>query len=349
MNHNQYHQYPFPTPLPSPGFSSAYFHPSQDHHHNYSINYQKDPLYSFQQGLGISPPNVQLQWSNYNYLNTPINNTIINPRSTINNNEGNQKVKLPPLTSFYSFKKPIVVDPFEKKPLEEVKTVKPITKDIVKPRPTINNGASKLIDPSRVCKNIQFKKRTKFLSKIIINEDFLIKHIADDPSITINYDLKIQRIEISQEQLDRYVLNEFLFDILKFNDKRDSTFLIDNFPENRISIDLKFDLQDKIIKIWLELLKTSESNITKDEILIELTKYVEKFMESPNFNDPNFDFNKLMKEEKARIQDKNKANKDNRKMFRPSWRLGAKDELSLVEMEVEVEEKKDRIDSKDTR
>lgn len=312
---------------------------------------QMQQVAQVQQVPQVERSTPQVQWHYENIKQPPMGGSDF--KSTSNYNEstgaGYNGVKLPPLSNFYDFKKPIVVDPT---PKVKKNTTVGLSQSVL-PCNAVNKVTKAVVDDEnmakpknptsqsrcRVEKVQHFKKNTKFLSRINIDDEFLIKHIKMDPSIKINFELEVQPVELSKDQLTKYVLHEFIFEILKFNDKRDSNLLIDNFPENRIDVDLKFELEQpgmqnhnrvKIIKIWLNLLKPSESNITKDKILKELTTCIDKFMETPDLKNPTFDFKKGNNKEKF------KNNHKYIKPFRPSWRLGAKDELSVIEMRIEI-------------
>jgi len=292
------------------------------------------------------------------------------------NNHPTKKIKLPPVSNFYQFKPPIIVNPKRQKISEtttpnsttttttnKLKFIHPMEPSKHKEDKNINQNDIKSIDtqPSSTI-NHTFKPNTKFLSKIQINESFLLKHIKKDPTIEIDYSLEIQPIELSKDKIMKYVIMEFFFEILKFNDKRDEHLkhnnnnhhhhnhhnvdgskLIDNIPKNQLILDIKFELEDnktgmqKFIKIWLKLFKPSDSNISKNEISIELTKYFDKFMEVPidYFHDKEINLTKL--------NDKVKIQEDLKKMerkFRPSWRLGAKDELNIIDMKIDIDYEK---------
>ncbi|CCH43429.1 Immunoglobulin superfamily member [Wickerhamomyces ciferrii] len=176
-----------------------------------------------------------------------------------------------------------------------------------------------------------FKPKHSFLQKIKVDDLFVSKYVFQDLEISplLNPNAtKVQKLSINKNKVLEYKIYEFFYKISKFNDKTseiESSKLINNFPSNHIYLTIKFDLFDcdlnndflihdlKNIIINLKLLKTSNSKIDSIKIKFELLKIFNKFMPQDESIQFNYQTN------------------------RPCWRLGAKDELNILEMDIKFE------------
>lgn len=167
----------------------------------------------------------------------------------------------------------------------------------------------------------------KFFAMKHIDKSFILRHLSQcyqdfniDLSKEVNYG-----VEITEDDLIRWLVMDFLLLDLKLYDKRkDDSPLMHDIPDNRFKVAMEFklskergdDIVKKRVKLNLTLLKPSSSEITQDVIAFELGRlFSETFI---NYEKPG------------------PGQKKKRLRAKPKWGLGCPDELMIIELDIGV-------------
>ncbi|ONH64792.1 hypothetical protein BON22_5355 [Cyberlindnera fabianii] len=162
-----------------------------------------------------------------------------------------------------------------------------------------------------------------FFSKTAIDYDFIVKHLAHElPSEKIDESKAVQQFTVTQDDILRWCILEFLIGDIRMYDRRNIEGpLIHNTPENRFELSLKFCLRrrdtTKNITLDLTLLKPLSSKLDKDEIAINLGR--------------------ILREELVNHRTNFLSKKRKWSSSRPHWGLGHEDELSIIDLKFSSE------------